>query len=419
MSEQRSQKAVSSFIFKFVESIGMQGISFVVNVILARLLDTSDYGVLSMLTVFISLSQVFVISGLNSALIQKKEVDEKDISSVFWLSLGIACVLYAILFLCAPAIAAAYRAPELKDTLRVLALVLLPGALVSVQHAMVARQMAFRRQMYVGLGATVVSGAVGIGMAMGGFSYWALVGQQLTNQVVTAVLLLFLINWKPVFTFSWNRLRGLIGYGWKLLASSLLDTGYGNLNTAVIGLRFSQSTLGEFTRGKQFPELLMNAVNGSAQCRVEYDTDGREIARAYEDAQGSSMITRDGYHRIEFVYDDFERIIEEHCQDTDGAPIVNAMGYQMKRIAYDALDRITQETYFASDGTTKIDTTLGYADVSYGYDRYGNVNQIAYYGANGWGATDESGAARIERIYDENGELLSEKKYDLTRTLIP
>ena len=263
MSEQRSQKAVSSFIFKFVESIGMQGISFVVNVILARLLDTSDYGVLSMLTVFISLSQVFVISGLNSALIQKKEVDEKDISSVFWLSLGIACVLYAILFLCAPAIAAAYRAPELKDTLRVLALVLLPGALVSVQHAMVARQMAFRRQMYVGLSATVVSGAVGIGMAMGGFSYWALVGQQLTNQVVTAVLLLFLINWKPVFTFSWNRLRGLIGYGWKLLASSLLDTGYSNLNTAVIGLRFSQSTLGEFTRGKQFPELLMNAVNGS------------------------------------------------------------------------------------------------------------------------------------------------------------
>jgi len=208
---------------------------------------------------------VFVQSGLNTALIQKKDVDERDLSSVFFVSLGIAAVLYAVLFLCAPVIAAYFAMPQLKPALRVLALVLIPGAFVSVQNAVVARQMAFRKQMLCSLTATVLSGAVGVGMALAGCGYWALVGQQLTNQFSLCLLLLIAVKWHPHAVFAFDRVKGLIRFGWKLLASSLLDTGYLNLRTLVIGKQFSDDTLGFYNRGKQFPELVMNAVNGSIQ----------------------------------------------------------------------------------------------------------------------------------------------------------
>ena len=265
MSESRSRKAASSFAFKLIESVGMQGIAFVVSLLLARLLTAGDYGVLTMLTVFIAVSQVFVQSGLNTALIQKKDVDECDTSSVFWVSLGIAAALYALLFAASPFIAAYYEMPQLKDALRVLALVLLPGALVSVESAVVARRMAFRKQMLCSLAATVLSGCVGVGMALSGMGYWALVGQQLTNQFALAILLLIVVRWVPRLMFSWARVKVLIRFGWKLLASSLLDTGYQNLRSAVIGKMFPSDVLGYYNRGKQFPELMMNAVNGSIQ----------------------------------------------------------------------------------------------------------------------------------------------------------
>ena len=137
MREQRGKRAAASFLFKLTESVGTQGISFVVSVVLARLLDPSDYGVLTMLTVFIAVSQVFVQSGLNTALIQKKDVDETDLSSVFYVSLGIAAALYGLLFALAPAIGAFFAMEALAPVLRVLALILLPGALVSVQNAVI------------------------------------------------------------------------------------------------------------------------------------------------------------------------------------------------------------------------------------------------------------------------------------------
>ena len=265
MREQRGKRAAASFLFKLTESVGTQGISFVVSVVLARLLDPSDYGVLTMLTVFIAVSQVFVQSGLNTALIQKKDVDETDLSSVFYVSLGIAAALYGLLFALAPAIGAFFAMEALAPVLRVLALILLPGALVSVQNAVIAREMAFRKLMAASLICTALSGAVGIAMAAAGAGYWALVAQQLTNQLSLALVLLWLVKWRPRALFSWARVKVLIRFGWKLLASSLLETGYNNLRTAVIGKKYAQETLGFYNRGKQFPELVMNAVNGSIQ----------------------------------------------------------------------------------------------------------------------------------------------------------
>lgn len=265
MANGRGKKAASSFLFKLAESLGTQGIAFVVSIVLARLLDPGDYGVLSMLTVFIAVSQVFVQSGLNTALIQKKDIDETDLSSVFWVSLGIAAALYGVLFFSAPAIGTFFAMPQLAPVLRVLALVLLPGALISVQNAVVAREMTFRKLMLASLMTTVLSGVVGVSMAAAGLGYWALVGQQLTNQFGLALLLLILVRWRPHAVFSWRRVRGHIAFGWKLLLSSLLETGYNNLRTAVIGKKYAQETLGFYNRGKQFPELVMNAVNGSIQ----------------------------------------------------------------------------------------------------------------------------------------------------------
>jgi len=265
MSESRSQKTAIAVLFKITESIGMQGISLVVSLLLARKLDPSDYGVLGMLMVFIAVAQVFVQSGLNTALIQKKNADETDLSSAFAVSFGMAAALYALLFFLSPWFAAVFDMPALKNTLRVMALILLPGSLISVQNAVVARRMAFRRLMIASLCATALSGTVGLCMAWSGAGYWALVGQQLTNQFSLAVLLLLLVKWRPKRVFSFERVKGLVRFSWKLLVSSLLETGFVNLRSAVIGVRFSDAALGFFTRGKQFPELLMNAVNGSIQ----------------------------------------------------------------------------------------------------------------------------------------------------------
>lgn len=263
MSESRSQKTISSFLFKVIESVGNQGIAFLVSLLLARLLDPSDYGVLSMLTVFIAIAQVFVQSGLNTALIQKKDVDETDLSSVFYVSFGVAAAFYALLFVLSPWLAEFFRMPALKDTLRVMTLILLPGSLVSVQTAVVSRQMAFRRLMIASLCATVLSGTVGVVMALNGAGYWALVAQQMTNQCALAILLLVLIKWRPRRVFSFARVKSHLRFGWKLLVSGLLDTGFINLRSAVIGKKFSDEALAFYTRGKQFPELVMNAINGS------------------------------------------------------------------------------------------------------------------------------------------------------------
>lgn len=263
MNDSRSQKTLSSFFFKVIESVGNQGIAFIVSLYLARLLDPADYGVLSMLMVFIAVAQVFVQSGLNTALIQKKDVDETDLSSVFYVSFGVAAAFYALLFALSPWLADFFRMPALKDALRVMALILLPGSLVSVQTAVVSRQMAFRKLMIASLCATVLSGTVGLVMAKGGAGYWALVAQQMTNQCALAILLLILIKWRPRCVFSFARVKSHLRFGWKLLVSGLLDTGFTNLRSAVIGKKFSDEALAFYTRGKQFPELVMNAINGS------------------------------------------------------------------------------------------------------------------------------------------------------------
>jgi len=260
-----NNSVIKSLFFKFAERCGYQGIAFIVQLILARLLTPSDYGVLTILAIFVNISQVFVQSGLNTALIQRKDVTEKDYSTVFYVSLGIAVFLYIVLFFAAPFIGAFYEMPDLKFYLRVLALNLIPGAFNSIQNAKIAKEMRFKQLMYCTLCAVVLSGTVGITMAYFGLGVWALVGQQLTNQISVCIIMLIVVKWRPKRVFELNRLKLLFGFGWKLLCSNLIDTVYKDLQGLVIGKKYNSSTLGHYNRGKQFPELIVNNLNGAIQ----------------------------------------------------------------------------------------------------------------------------------------------------------
>ena len=258
-------KVISSLFWKFIERGGTQGIQFVVQIVLARLLVPNDYGIIALISIFITISNVFVQSGFNTALIQKKDANEVDFSSVFYLSLFVASLLYLLIFFNAPFMAAFYGAPQLISVIRVLSITLFFGVFNSIQNAVVSRNMQFKMLFYSSLGAISVSGIVGIALAYAGFGVWALVAQQLTNQFISTVILWFTVKWRPKLIFSFERVKGLFSYGWKLLMSSLIDTLYMNVRTLLIGKIYNPAMLGFYNRGDQFPQIIVNNIDGSIQ----------------------------------------------------------------------------------------------------------------------------------------------------------
>lgn len=254
-----------AFIWKLLERFGVQGVQFVLQIILARLLTPDHYGVLAIMVIFTTLANVFVQNGFNTALIQNKDVKEEDYSSVLWVSMGIAGILYAVIFLCAPIISSFYEMPELISPLRVLALMLFPGALNSVQIAKVSREMDFKKVFYSNVGAIIISGVTGIVIALSGGGLWALVAQTMLNVIVAAAVMQFTSKLKIYLKVDFARIKILFAFGWKLLASSLIDTLYHDLQGLVIGKKYDSATLGFYNRGKQFPQFLMNSINGAVQ----------------------------------------------------------------------------------------------------------------------------------------------------------
>ncbi|WP_313449055.1 lipopolysaccharide biosynthesis protein [Streptococcus parasuis] len=266
MSSQHTKSNIlSSLFWKLMERGGAQGIGFFVSIILARLLSPEEYGIIAIVMVFILLANVFVESGFNTALIQKKDADEVDFSSVLYLSLGVAIILYGIIFITAPLIASFYNQPILVKVLRVLSITLFIGAFNSIQNAYVARNMLFKKLFISSLGSVTISGVVGIIAAYSGLGVWALVLQQLTSQLAVAVILWFTVEWRPHLIFSTTRVKSLFSYGSKLLAAGLLDTLYSNLRTLIIGRMYTPSMLGYYNRGQQFPQLIVSNINGSIQ----------------------------------------------------------------------------------------------------------------------------------------------------------
>ena len=252
-----------NFIWKLAERSGSQVISFVVTIILARLLMPSDYGTVALVMVFLTILQVFADSGFGVALIQKKDADDVDFSSVFYINVAIGCLLYAIMWGMAPLIASFYQMPDLVALVRVMSLVLLINSLRNVQQAYVSKHMIFKRFFYATLGASIVSAVVGISMAYLGFGVWALVAQQLTNNAIGTAILWFTVKWRPKLICSLERLKGLFSFGWKMLSSALLDTGYQQLWQLIIGKLYSPADLAFFNQGQKFPNLIVTNINAS------------------------------------------------------------------------------------------------------------------------------------------------------------
>ena len=263
MQENRAERLLTNFLWRFLERVGAQGVTLVVSIVLARILDPSVYGTIALVTVFTAIMQVFIDSGMGSALIQKKDADDLDFSSVFYFNMVVCLVLYVIMFVAAPFIARFYAMPELTPVVRVLSLTLVISGVKNIQQAYVSRNMLFKRFFFATLGGTIGAAVIGIWMAYHGYGVWALVAQHLFNATIDTVILWITVKWRPKRMFSLQRLKGLFGYGWKLLASALLDTGYRELRQLIIGKLYTSEDLAFYNRGQQFPNLIVTNINSS------------------------------------------------------------------------------------------------------------------------------------------------------------
>ena len=265
MSKKNNTSIISNMIWKFSERITAQVVTLIVSVVLARMLEPSHYGVIAMVNVFIAFANIFVSDGLGSALIQKKETDELDYSSVLYFNIFISVLLYFLLYFLAPFISLFYGEGYeiLTPVIRVLSLRLIFSAINSVQQAYVSKKMIFRKFFLATLLGTVVSAVVGIVLAYKGFGVWALVAQYLTNTTVDTVVLALSLGKKPILKFSFYRLKGLFGFGMRILGTNLLITGYQELRTLIIGKVYTSNELAYYDRGKQFPNLIVTNINAS------------------------------------------------------------------------------------------------------------------------------------------------------------
>lgn len=255
-------KVFSNLIWRFAERCGAQLVAFVVELIIARILDPSLYGTVALITVFTTILQVFVDSGLGNALIQKKDADELDFSTVFFTNIVFCSILYIGIFLCAPLISSFYKM-ELTAYIRVLGLTVLISGVKNVQQAYVSRNMMFKKFFFSTLGGTITAAIVGIIMALMGFGMWALVAQQVVNLTIDTAILWITVRWKLVWKFSFKRLKGLLSFGWKLLVSSLIDVVYNDVRQLIIGKLYSPSDLAYYNRGRKFPNIIVTNVNVS------------------------------------------------------------------------------------------------------------------------------------------------------------
>lgn len=261
--EDTKQKVFSNLIWRFAERIGAQLVGFIVSIVLARILSPNDYGTIALVTVFTNIMQVFVDSGLGNALIQKKDADDIDFSTVFYTNVFFCIIIYLIIFFIAPLIAKFYNNEQLTAITRVLGITILISGVKNVQQAYVSKKLIFKKFFFATLAGTIGAGILGIVLARNGYGVWALVVQQLFNLTVDTIILWITVEWRPKKVFSFDRLKMMFSYGWKLLASSVLDTVYNNIRQLIIGKLYSSSDLAFYNKGKQLPELIVNNVNTS------------------------------------------------------------------------------------------------------------------------------------------------------------
>lgn len=260
MSTSLKQKTISGVIWSSLQRFGTMGISFISNIVLARLLTPDDYGCIGMLMIFIALSNTFIDGGFGSALIQKKRPTSEDYSTIFYWNIFLSIVLYAILFFCAPLIAGFYELPLLSKVLQVQGVVLVINALGIIQANQLRKQLKFKSIAQVSLAASIVSVIVAIVMAYLGCGVWSLVAQQIVMSSVTSLLYWVYSSWRPIWVFSKSSFKELFGFGSFILFSNLLNTFCNNLNGLLIGKFFNASSMGYFTQAKKLEDISSTSI---------------------------------------------------------------------------------------------------------------------------------------------------------------
>lgn len=269
MSESLKHKTAKGVSWSFIDSFAGQGITFLVGLVLARLLNPEDYSLLGIIIIFVSVFNSIVDSGFSNALIRKTNATDTDYNTVYVSNIVISIILCAVLYLLALPIANFFNRPPLTNLLRAMSFIIIINALAIIQRTILMKKLDFKTQTKVSLISSISSGFIGISMALMEYGVWALVGQQLARQGLNTLFLWVYAKWYPRIQFSLNSFRELFGFGWKLLASSLIDTIWREIYQVVIGKCYAPATLGQYTRAQQFASMCSTNLTTVIQ-RVSY-----------------------------------------------------------------------------------------------------------------------------------------------------
>ena len=295
MSGSLRHKTIHGVGWSFIDNISSSGITFLVGLVLARLLTPEEYGVMAMIAIFIAVSNSIIDSGFSNALIRKINVERVDYNTVFYFNLVVSAVLYILLFMSAPAISVFFNEPQLIEVTRVIGWTIIINALAIIPRTQFVKDVDFKTQTKVSFISSIVSGIIGVGMAIAGLGVWSLVGQQLSRQLLNTVFLWIYSKWMPVWEFSMNSFKELFTFGSKLLLSGLLDTVYKNIYYIVIGRFYSSDQLGQYTRAEQFNTIFSSNLTSVVQ-RVSYPVlssiqdDSERLLTAYRKVIKSTML---------------------------------------------------------------------------------------------------------------------------------
>ena len=295
MSESLKNKTVKGVGWSFIDNLSSSGITFLVGLVLARLLTPSEYGIMAILTIFIAVSNSIVDSGFSNALIRKTDARRVDYNTVFLFNLLVSGLLYVVLFFAAPSISRFFKEPLLVEVMRVIGWVLVINALAIIPRTLFVKEVNFKTQTKVSLIASISSGVIGIGMAWTGLGVWSLVGQQLSRQLLNTLFLWIYCTWRPAWEFSMQSFKELFGFGSKILLSGLLNTIFNEIYSLVIGRCYTSAQLGQYTRANQFNQIFSSNLTTVIQ-RVSYPVlssiqdESERLREAYRKVIKSTML---------------------------------------------------------------------------------------------------------------------------------
>lgn len=263
--ESLKKKTVKGMGWSAIDNVTQYIVTFVVSIVLARILSPDDYGLLGIIGIFTAICNAIINSGFTTAIMRKKEPTDDDYNTAFIINIGLSFLLYIIIFVCSPFIATFFSRDELVALTRVSSFAMIIGALALVQQTRLTKRIDFKTQTKITFLSSIISGIVGVGMAFGGYGVWALVAQGLISQTVKTILLWYFNHWVPSLRFSKQSAHYLFGFGWKLMVSNILDSLWTQLYQVIVGKYYSPATLGQYTRAKHFSQLFSSNLTSVIQ----------------------------------------------------------------------------------------------------------------------------------------------------------